>query len=157
MPSLVGSEMCIRDSRRSTSWCTACRVGFGHVTWCVIVHAPLTLAREIASSTKSRAQGQCTHRMSRTLVRMRSPPPMRGKMLHITRPPLPFRVALVDDPPPPLIGLSRRVTTIASPITSSLCCRSDPLSASSSIRHFFDLLLPWKLVEASSWRNLPRK
>ena len=38
-------RICWRRVCRSTSWCTACRAGFGHVTWYVIVRAPLALAR----------------------------------------------------------------------------------------------------------------
>ena len=131
MHRLPRPRICWRRSRRSTFWCTACRVGFGHVAWCVIVRAPLAMARGIASSTKRRAQRRCTlHEQDTCTYAVSSTNPWQ--MLHITRLPLPSRVALLDNPPPYLAGLSHRATTIASFTTSSRCCWSALLSASST-------------------------
>ena len=91
------------------------------MTWYVSAFAPLTLPRGIASSTKPRAQRRCTSHEQGTYTKA-SPSTSPWQMLSITRPPLPFRAALVNDPLLPLAGIARRATAIASAMTSSLCC-----------------------------------
>ena len=87
-------RICLEMGRRSTSWCTSCRTGFGYVTWCVIVRAPLTLPHGIASSTKPSVQRRCTsHEQDTRAYAVSSINPWQ--MLHITRPHLPSRVALL--------------------------------------------------------------
>ena len=78
------------------------RAGFGDVTWGVSVRAPSALAREIASSTKPSVQRRCTsHEQDACTKAVSSTNPWQ--MLHIIRPPWQSRVALVGDPPPPLL------------------------------------------------------
>ena len=91
------------------------------MTWCVVVRAPLALARGIASSTKPRTHRRCTSHEKDTCTK--AVYTNSWQMLHIPRPPLPSRVTLVDNPHPPLAGISRRAIAIASAKTFSLRCR----------------------------------
>ena len=54
---LPRARICCRRGCRSTSSCSSCRTGFGHVTRCT---PPKVLVREIASSQKPKAQRRCT-------------------------------------------------------------------------------------------------
>ena len=124
-------RICWRRECRSTSRYASCRAGFGHVTCYVSVLAPLTLAWEIASSTKPRAQRRCTPHEQGTYTKASSSTDP-WQMLQITRPLLSFQAALVDDPPLPLADIARYATAIASAINSSQCCWSTIPSASST-------------------------